>query len=294
MELVLNESTASRRCVPIWLVGSDGTSPATGESGSTFFFYLGGADYGSGGSLSAVSAGGGHYSCNFAASKLSVLGSGAVYYRSGNALPASTPIRVVKADSNNSQDLGLAAFSVVTLAPGTHSNVTIQGVTRLNSSVTLNADTHSGATIQGLTRINSSVTIANADYSSVTVRVSPQAYSGLTVGVSNIALGSYSGVTFGVDNIKPQSYSGVSFEVMNINRSSMQSQADRILLRALATESDAGRSVQDALRVLRNRVALAGSIMTVYTEDDATSAWTSSIATSAVASPVIGFDPAGP
>src|SRR5690349_17928463 len=80
VQLVLNQSSASLRCVPIWLVGSDGTSPATGESNSTFFFYLGGVDYGSGGSLSATSAGAGHYSCNFSASKLSVTGQGAVYY----------------------------------------------------------------------------------------------------------------------------------------------------------------------------------------------------------------------
>lgn len=281
MQLVLNQSSASLRCVPLWLVGSDGTSPATGESNSTFFFYLGGVDYGSGGSLSAVSAGAGHYSCNFSASKLSVVGQGAAYYRSANALPASTPIEIVRVDSMNSQDLGLAGFSVVTLAPGTHSNVTIKGIQNYAniSSVTLNVGTHSGATIDGVNRVNSSVTIADANYSAVTVRLSPQAYSGLTVGVSAIAAGTYSGVTV---------------EVSNIGRSSMQSQADRFLLRGLATGTDVGRTVQDSLRPLRNRVQVAGSIMTVYTEDDATSAWTSSIATSSVAAPITGFDPAGP
>ena len=43
-----------------------------------------------------------------------------------------------------------ANISNVTLAAGTHSNVTIQGVTRVNSGVTLNANTHSGATVEAV------------------------------------------------------------------------------------------------------------------------------------------------
>lgn len=281
VQLVLNQSNASRRCLPMWLVGSDGTSPATGESGSTFFFYMGGVDYGSGGSLSATSAGAGHYSANFSASKISVLGQGAVYYRSATALPASTPFEVVTVDSNNSQDFGLAAFSVVTLAPGTHSNVTIKGIQNFAniSSVTLNVGTHSGVTIDGVNRINSSVTIANALYSAVTVRMDPQAYSGLTVGVNNIAAGNYSGATV---------------EVSNIGRSSMQSIADSFLRRGIAMGTDVGRTVRESLQVLRNRVLIAGSTMTVYSEDDVTSSWTASVSTSANASPIVGVDPGGP
>lgn len=282
MQLVKNQSSASLRCVPIWLVGSDGTSPATGESNSTFFFYLGGVDYGSGGSLSAVSAGAGHYSCNFSGSKISITGQGAVYYRSATALPASTPIEIVQVDSMNSQDYGLAAFSVVTLAPGTHSNVTIKGIQNYAniSSVTLNVGTHSGATIDGVNRVNSNVTVANALYSGVTVRIDPQSYSGLTVGVNNIAAGTYSGATV---------------EVNNIAQSARSLIADDLLNRSIAGGGPGtSRSVKDSLRVLRNKVVVGASIMTVYTEDDSSSAWTASITTSASANPITSVDPAGP
>jgi hypothetical protein len=63
-----------------------------------------------------------------------------------------------------------ANISNVTLHAGTHSNVTIQGVTRVNSGVTLNADTHSGATIQGVTRLNSNVTLNANTHSGATIQ----------------------------------------------------------------------------------------------------------------------------
>jgi len=197
--------------------------------------------------LSAVSVLAGEYYVELALSEVSAIGVASVQYRAAAVLPSSTYFQIANLDSGNSQDLGLAAFSVVTLAPGTHSNVTIKGIQNYAniSSVTLNVGTHSGATIDGVNRINSSVTIANALYSAVTTRIDPQSLFGLTVGVNNIAAGNYSGTTV---------------EVSNMGRSSMQSQADRVLLRALASGSDAGRTVQDAIRILRNKVAIAGSI----------------------------------
>ncbi len=77
----INESNASRRVVPLPpLVQSNGTSACTNESGRTFGFMIGGIDYGSGGSISVVSSVMGTYCCLFAASKVSALGQGIVYY----------------------------------------------------------------------------------------------------------------------------------------------------------------------------------------------------------------------
>lgn len=55
--------------------------------------------------------------------------------------------------------------------------------------------------------------------------------------------------------------------------------ADKILGRNLAGNSDGGRTVQDALRASRNKTAIAGATLTVYAEDDATPAWTATVAT---------------
>lgn len=311
-----SEASASLRRIPLWLVASDGTSaPSTQAAGQPQINWLarGTATVNTSATLSAVSVNAGEYYVELTASEVSALGIAAIHYRSAACPPASTYFQITNFDSGNSVDLGLTSFSGVTLHAGTHSGATVQGVTRINSNVTLNADTHSGATIQGLSNyanistvtlhagthsgatVNAAnVTLLPAEYSDVTVRIGLVSYSGASVGVLDIKPASYSGVSVGVASIAPATYSGVTFETSNIGRSSMQSMADRFLLRALATGSDTGRIVQDALRPLRNRVAVAGSIMTVYTEDDATSAWTSSIATSAVASPIIGFDPSGP
>lgn len=68
--------------------------------------------------------------------------------------------------------------------------------------------------------------------------------------------------------------------------------ATALLVLDLSTVSgEAARSVLNALRALRNRVAVAGGTMTVYEEDDATTAWTAAVTTDAAADPVTQVDP---
>src|SRR5207302_9068866 len=256
--LTRNESTASRRVIPIWCVGSNGTTPATAEAGGQPTWMLGGVYYGATtNTLSAWSANAGEYYVTLSKSETSVVGQGVVRYSSGNALEAATPIEIVAVDSFDSVRAGLTALpnaaaaavggllvvgtgagavnpslGSVGLVPFDYSSVVTVGVGKVAPA------TYSGVTFDGVNRVNSSVTPANALYSAVTVRVDPQAYSGLTVGVNAIAAGTYSGATV---------------EVSNIAAASAQSVADHFLNRALAGGADGGRDVQDALRVLRNR-----------------------------------------
>lgn len=67
--------------------------------------------------------------------------------------------------------------------------------------------------------------------------------------------------------------------------------ADKLLGRSLAGGADGGRTVQDALRILRNRRSIAGGVLTVTKEDDATPAWTAAV-TTAAGNPVSDVDPA--
>lgn len=67
--------------------------------------------------------------------------------------------------------------------------------------------------------------------------------------------------------------------------------ADKILSRSLAGGADGGRTVRDALRALRNRSGIAGEVLTVYAEDDATPAWTAAVQTGQ-RDPLTGIDPA--
>lgn len=67
--------------------------------------------------------------------------------------------------------------------------------------------------------------------------------------------------------------------------------ADKVLGRNLAGGSDGGRTVQDALRLLRNKASISAGTLTVTEEDDSTPAWTAAV-TTAAGDPVTGVDPA--
>jgi hypothetical protein len=67
--------------------------------------------------------------------------------------------------------------------------------------------------------------------------------------------------------------------------------ADRVLGRAIAGGADGGRTVGQALAALRNRVARAGSTLTVYAADDTTALWSSTLTTDPTAEPITGADP---
>lgn len=280
MLIYRSEASASLRRVPLWLVSSDGTTPAGAEgAGQPQINWLGRgtATVNTTATLSLVSANAGEYYVELSASEVSALGMLAVHYRSATAIANSAYAQVVNFDSGDSTRLGVVALP--NAAANASGGLPLKGTLHSDLTVRIDPVAYSGLTIDGVSRINSSVTIANALYSSVTVRVDPQAYSGLTVGVSNIGAGSFSGVTI---------------EVSNIAQSARSLIADDLLLRDLATgqAGTGGRSVQNALRALRNRVEISGSTMTVYTEDDSTSAWTASVTTTSDTA-IAGVNPAG-
>lgn len=287
LDIYTSEASASLRRVPMWLVGSDGTTPPITQAGGQpqiNWVPRGAATVNTAATLSAVSVNAGEYYVELSASEVSCPGVASVQFRSATALPNSTYFKLVKFDSNDSVRLGLFALPNAAAAASGGLITVGTGTGQLNvsaGSVGILAATHSGVTIQGLLRIDSSVTIANANYSAVTVRIASVLYSGATVEVSNIGPGAFSGATV---------------EVSNIAQSARSLIADDILLRSLAAGAPAsgGRSVQNALRSLRNRVDISGSTMTVFTEDDTTSAWTASITTTADTSLIAGVNPAGP
>lgn len=68
--------------------------------------------------------------------------------------------------------------------------------------------------------------------------------------------------------------------------------ADALLKRDMsAVTGEAARSPLNALRAIRNKTSMAGGMLTVTKEDDATAAWTAAITTDATAEPIIGVDP---
>ena len=67
--------------------------------------------------------------------------------------------------------------------------------------------------------------------------------------------------------------------------------ADKLLGRNLNGGADGTRTVQDALRLLRNKASVVAGTLTVTQEDDTTTAWTATVATTA-GDPISSVDPA--
>lgn len=68
--------------------------------------------------------------------------------------------------------------------------------------------------------------------------------------------------------------------------------ADALLGRNVSGGSSSGRTVKQALHVLRNKSAVAAGTLTVYDIDDTTSSWTAVVSSDAAADPITGIDPA--
>ena len=68
--------------------------------------------------------------------------------------------------------------------------------------------------------------------------------------------------------------------------------ADELLKRDwTSVTGEAARSTLNALRALRNKVAIAGSTLTIYEEDDTTAAWSAAVTEDATADPISEIDP---
>jgi hypothetical protein len=69
--------------------------------------------------------------------------------------------------------------------------------------------------------------------------------------------------------------------------------SDDLLKRDMsAVTGESARSPLNALRAQRNKWAISGTTLTVYKEDDATSAWTSTLTATAGVNPITTSDPA--
>lgn len=211
----------------------------------------------------------------------------------GNITPG-----VYSAVSLSVRDGGIYTGSV---QAGNYSGVSVEiKLAGLAPSSFSTAGVFSHVTFQGVTRVNSSVTPADALYSAVTVRIDPQDYSGLTVGVDNIAAATYSGVTVNADNLGRRLYSDLTVRIEGVSYSGLTIDGTRFLSTAgersaasslLSSPMGNNRILQEYLWPLRNRVQISGSTGTVFLPDDATSSWTFSVTTAAF--PLSGIDPGG-
>lgn len=148
------------------------------------------------------------------------------------------------------------------------SGTTIRDVTNPLSIDAIAAGTYSDVTITGVQRLDSAVTLRAATH------------SGATVGGIATA------------GIVAASFAANAIDAVALATDAGQEIADRLLTRNVGGGSDSGRTVSEALYMLRNRVQLSSTSLIVYQTDDTTIAWFASKVTSANHDFLQEFDPA--
>lgn len=107
-----------------------------------------------------------------------------------------------------------------------------------------------------------------------------------------IATGGIASTSFAAGAIDAAAFATDAIGAAELSQAAAQKIADEFLNRDLAGgASGDSRGVRNALRSLRNRVAVSGGTVTVYEEDDTTSAWTAAVTTTA-GNPITEVDPA--
>jgi hypothetical protein len=103
------------------------------------------------------------------------------------------------------------------------------------------------------------------------------------------AIGSGPGLTtIGVGNVSILATQGISGP---LDASVYTSISDALLKRDMsAVTGESSRSLLNCLRFIRNKWSFSGATLTVTKEDDATPAWTATVATDAAALPIVSFD----
>lgn len=114
----------------------------------------------------------------------------------------------------------------------------------------------------------------------------------ITAGSISVANGGIATTSFAAGAIDAAAIAANAIGASELAQDAAQEIADEFLNRDLAGGASGNtRGVRNALRSLRNKGAIAAGTLTVYQEDDSTSAWTAAITTTA-GNPISVIDPA--
>lgn len=112
--------------------------------------------------------------------------------------------------------------------------------------------------------------------------------------ITSVGSGGITAASFAAGAIDAASIAADAITSSELAQSAAQEVADEVLNRDLAGGASGGaRVVRDALRVLRNRVTLATNTrtLTVYQENDSTTAWTAVVSTNSGTQFIVEVDP---
>jgi hypothetical protein len=175
--------------------------------------------------------------------------------------------------SGVSVEVTTGGIQVASVGKGNYSGVSHEILTGGIQTSSVGKGNYSGVSFEILSGGIQPTSFGAGNYSGVSVEVKSKG-----IGIASITSGSYSGVTLGIDNIKPLQYSGVTVD----GAAFLSAAGERSAASSLLSSNMGGttpRLFQQGWELLRNKVVISGSTMTVFKGDDATSSWTATIST---------------
>jgi len=175
--------------------------------------------------------------------------------------------------SGVSVEVTTGGIQTVSVGKGAYSGVSVEVTTGGIQVVSIGKGNYSGVSHEILTGGIQTTSIGVGNYSGVSVEIKTRG-----IDTNSIRTASYSGVTFGIDNIKAAQYSGVTVDgAAFLSPAGERSAASSLLSTNMGGTTP--RLFQQGWELLRNKVTISGSTMTVFKGDDATSSWTATIST---------------
>lgn len=309
---VQSEATAARRRFPLYLVdATDGITAETGEAAGQPQVSKNGAAWGNT-TATLTAVGNGKYYVELTAAELSDAGAISVRYKSANTaeFSADAPVAVFNTQTatptvNATQWAGSATATddialKATLAKGTditgfNDLSAAQVNTECDTALTdydpptqaelvaeIDAVQTDVATRASQVSVDAVDNFVDAEIADIQARLPAALVGGrLDASVGAIAAGAITAAAHAVGAI----------DAAALATDAGQEIADRVIARNVAGGSDTGRTVKQALGVLRNKVTISAGTLTVFDTDDVTPLYTAAV-TTAAGNPLSAIDPA--
>jgi hypothetical protein len=290
-QVKLSEATAARRRIPVLLVDiTDGFTPETGVVTPTINISKNGATIASGaGTWTEI--GNGQYYYEFTAGEVDTLGWIAVNIEKATvSRDYNTVVQIMAYDAMDTVRLGLTALpNVAAGASGGLPTGNASGQVTVGSLATT-AQTNTAAAVWNA--LLATYTTANTFGARIIRGTSTSpSYETFITGANHIAAD--------VHELQPGVIVAADFAAGAINAAALATDAaeeiaDAVLKRNLdssgneVSTTSSGRTVRNALRILRNKVdASGGAQVDVYNEADTSIIWSQPITTSVSADPIV-------
>ena len=223
----------------------------------------------------------------------------AILVDTGTTLDARIPAALVSgrmdasvgamaADTLTASALATDAVTEIQAGLATPTNITAGTITTVTNLTTNNDKT--GYTLTATTGLGNQTADLTGNLSG--------SVGSVTGAVGSVAAGGIAAASFAAGAIDAAAIAANAIGASELAADAVAEIADGLLDRDMATGTDSGsasvRTVRQALRFLRNKWTLVGTVLTVTKEDDATTSWAATVTTDAAADPITASDPAGP